>query len=151
MTSGYKGFGEKRFYAYHEDGELKACCFVGDQRATKQYRLVSYGGIYRLAAMLPTAWLGYPAFPQAGQIIQHGVVSFLWVKDNAPKLCRDFLRSVAAKTSFSLLLWACPDDHPLAPAMQSLKAVRYGSRLYEVLWDGNAMLTGTIGSEAALL
>ena len=152
VTPDYRGFGEKRFFSYRENGELQACCYVGDQRATKQYRMVSYGGIYKLAAMLPTAWLGYPAFPKAGQIIPHGVVSFLYVRDNDPKLCHDFLRRVAGQTDLSLLLWACSDDHPLAPAMQTLRAVHYGSRLYEVQWNGAPpAVTGIPGLEAGLL
>ena len=153
VNSGLRGFGEKQFYSLRdESGEITACCFAGDQRATKQYRLCSYGGIYRLLSHLPTALPGYPPFPREGEIISHGVISYLYIKDNDPALCRKFLRTVASMREDSLLLWGATDDHPLTDAMKSVKAVKYGSRLYEVVFDGREpRLSGRIGMEAALL
>lgn len=151
--TGLPGLGDKQFYSLRgSDGEIIACCFAGDQRMTKQYRLSSYGGIFRPLSHLPTSLLGYPPFPKEGEIIGHGVISFLYIKDNDPKLCRRFLRTVACMQNNSLLLWGCMDDHPLYGAMKSVKAVRYGSRLYEVVFDGrDAHLSGRVGMEAALL
>lgn len=148
-----RGFGDKQFYSLRDErGEIIACCFLGDQRRTKQYRLSSYGGIFRPLSHLPTTFLGYPPFPKESEIIDHRVVSFLYVKDNDPKLCRQFLRTVASMQKSSLLLWGAMDDHPLFDAMKSVKSVRYGSRLYEVVFDGReARLSGKIGMEAALL
>ncbi|MCR5166617.1 MAG: hypothetical protein K6C13_05285 [Oscillospiraceae bacterium] len=148
-----RGLGDKQFYSLRgSDGEIIACCFAGDQRMTKQYRLSSYGGIFRPLSHLPTSLLGYPPFPKEGKIIDHGVISFLYIKDNDPKLCRRFLRTVACMQNNSLLLWGCMDDHPLYGAMKSVKAVRYGSRLYAVVFDGrDAHLSGRVGMEAALL
>ncbi len=152
-SADYKGFGEKKFYSYRENGEIKACCFIGNQQATKQYRMCSYGGVYRLASKLPTKLFGYPEFPRADSIINHGVVSYLYVKDNDPKLCSAFLRSAAAETDFSLLLWGGFENNPLCAAMNKLKAVHYGSRLYSVIWndENNSDISGVIGVEAALL
>ena len=148
----YAGFGEKVFYSYRENGELKACCFIGDQTAFKQYRMCSYGGIYRLLSHLPTQLFGYPAFPKPDSIIRHGVVSYLYVKGNDRRLCADFLRSAAAETGFSLLLWGGFENDPLCTAMDHMKAVRYGSRLYSVHWDADSPeISGVIGMEAALL
>ena len=31
----YRGFGDKHFYCVRENGQIKACCFVGDQTAGK--------------------------------------------------------------------------------------------------------------------
>lgn len=148
-----RGLGDKQFYSLRgKDGEIIACCFAGDQRRTKQYRLSSYGGIFRPLSHLPTSLLGYPSFPKEGEIIDHGVISFLYVRDSDPKLCRHFLRTVAYMQKSSLLLWGAMDDHPLYEAMKTAKAVRYGSRLYEVIFDGReARLSGRIGMEAALL
>lgn len=148
----YAGFGDKTFFSYHENGELKACCFIGNQQAHKQYRMSGYGGIYKLLSHLPTKLFGYPAFPKPDSIIHHGVVSYLYVKDNDRKLCADFLRSAAAETDFSLLLWGGFENHPLCTAMDHMKAVRYGSRLYSVHWDADSPeISGVIGMEAALL
>lgn len=148
-----KGFGEKRFYSLRENGELIACCFIGNQRAAKQYKLCSYGGIYKLLSKAPTRLLGYPAFPKAGSVINHGVVSYLYVKDNDRRLCERFLRSAAAQTDFSLLLWGGFENNPLCAALDKMKTVRYGSRLYSVEWEPGAEIgnIGTIGIEAALL
>lgn len=145
------GFGEKNFYCVREKGEIIACCFIGNQQAHKQYKMCSYGGIYRLLSRLPTRLLGYPEFPKAGREINFGIVSYLYIKDNDRRLCGDFLRSAAADTEFSLLLWGGFENNPLCAAMDGIKAVKYGSRLYSVEWDDPAEINGVIGVEAALL
>lgn len=147
----YHGFGEKHFYCIRENGKIKACCFAGDQSEYKQYKMCSYGGIYKLLSHLPTQLAGYPALPKAGEIIRHGVISYLYVKDNDPKLCESFLRSVAAEAGFSLLIWGGFENNPLCGALDRMKTIHYGSRLYEVVWDKSADISGVIGMEAALL
>ena len=149
----YRGFGEKHFYSYRENGEIVACCFVGNQQATKQYKMCSYGGIYRLLYRLPTNALGYPRFPAPGTDIAYGAVSYLYVKDHDERLCRKFLRSVAAESGFSMLLWGGFENNPLCNALNKMKTIQYGSRLYAVVWDpdSTAKVNGVIGMEAALL
>ncbi len=147
----YKGFGSQTFYCVREAGKIRACCFVGDQQAYKQYEMCSYGGIYKVLSKLPTKLFGYPEFPQSGSQIRHGVISSLYVRDYDKRLCRDFLRSVAAETDFGLLLWGGFENHPLCSALDEMKTIRYGSRLYEVIFDGALELSGPIGMEAALL
>lgn len=148
------GFGKKRFYCTRgSGGEINACCFIGDQTATKFYKMCSYGGIYKAVSHLPTALLGYPAFPKAGGIIKNGIVSYLYVKDNDPSLCRKFLLSAAHEAGFPMLLWGGFENDPLCHAVGRMRAVRYGSRLYEVLWNGSSapQIQGVVGMEAALL
>lgn len=146
-----RGFGEKTFYCYRENGEIVACCFIGDQRATKQYKMCSYGGVFKLLSKLPTRLLGYPEFPKAGSVISHGVVSYLYVRDSDKRLCERFLRSAAADAGFSLLIWGGFETNPLCAALDKMKTVKYGSRLYSVEWDSPAPIEGEIGVEAALL
>lgn len=147
----YPGFGKKHFYCVRDGGKIKACCFVGDQSFCKQYKMCSYGGIYKLISCLPTRLAGYPDFPKAGEIIRHGVVSYLYIEDSDSKLCSDFLRSVAAETDFSLLIWGGFENDPLCSALDRMKTIHYGSRLYEVVWDKPTEISGVIGIEAALL
>jgi len=59
----YGGFGQKDFYCVRRDNEIIACCFVGNQQGTKQYKMCSYGGIYKFLSHLPTQLMGYPKFP----------------------------------------------------------------------------------------
>ena len=151
VNFGYAGFGEGHFYSVRENGEIIACCFISDQQAHKQYRMLSYGGVYRLISKLPTKLFGYPEFPKADSIIDHGVVSYLYIRNTDKKLCSDFLRSAAAQTDFSLLLWGGFENNPLCSAMDRLRSVKYGSRFYSVSWNGEAAPTGIIGAEAALL
>lgn len=146
-----KGFGDADFYCVRENGEIAACCFICNQQKLKQYKMCSYGGIYKLLSKLPARAFGYPAFPEAGREINFGAVSYLYIKDNDPKLCADFLRSAAADTDFSLLIWGGFENNPLCQAMDRLKAVRYGSRLYSVVWEKDTPVQGIIGVEAALL
>lgn len=145
------GFGKGHFYSLRENGEIIACCFITEQQAHKQYKMLSYGGIYKLLSVLPTRLLGYPEFPRADSVINHGVVSYLYVKNNDKRLCADFLRSAAALTDFSLLLWGGFESNPLCRAMDRMRCVKYGSRFYSVCWDGGNAPAGIIGAEAALL
>ncbi len=147
----YKGFGEKTFYSVRKDGEIIACCFVGNQQKQKQYKMCSYGGVLKVVSRFPTQLLGYPKLPKTNSIINHGVVSYLYVKGNDKKLCREFLRSVAAESGFALLLWGGFENNPLSSALDEMKTVKYGSRLYSVVWDSDIEIKGTIGMEVALL
>ena len=147
----YPGFGKGRYYLYRQNEKILASCFLGDQTAFKQYRIAGYSGIYKLVSKLPTQLLGYPAFPHAGEVIRYGVVSRLFVMDHDPVICMQFLRTVAAESNFSMLLWGGFETHPLCPALDRMRTVRYGSRLYEVIWNGEGTLSRQIGMEAALL
>lgn len=145
------GFGEKTFYCIREDNEIVACCFVGNQQNYKQYKMCSYGGIYKVLSKLPTRLAGYPEFPKADSIINHGVVSYLYVKDCDKKLCESFLRTVAYDADFSLLIWGGFENNPLCSAFNKMRTIHYGSRLYSVLWKSLPELSGVVGIEAALL
>lgn len=146
-----KGFGEKTFYSLRENGKIIACCFAGNQQANKQYKMSSYGGVYKFLSKLPTQLFGFPKFPKADSVINHGVISYLYVKDNDKKLCKKFLRSVAKASDFSLLIWGGFENNPLCKALDGMKTVHYGSRLYSIVWDNSPDITGTIGVEAGLL
>ncbi|MEE1282115.1 MAG: hypothetical protein UHK60_07695 [Acutalibacteraceae bacterium] len=145
------GFGKKTFYSIRENGKIIACCFVGNQQTNKQYKMSSYDGVYKLLSKLPTKLFGYPKFPKANSIINHGVISYLYVKNNDKKLCKKFLRSVAAASDFSLLLWGGFENNPLCTALDSMKTIHYGSRLYSIIWDKSPEITGTIGVEVGVL
>ena len=150
----YEGFGKKDFYCVRDNkGQIAACCFIGDQSKTKYYKMCSYGGVYKLVSHLPTGLLGSPSFPKSGENIRSGVISYLYVRDNDAALCRRFLLSAAHESGFPLLLWGGFDGDPLCTAVGSLRTVKYGSRLYEVLWNGNtdSRIIGATGVEAALL
>ena len=150
----YKGFGKKDFYCARDgDGQITACCFIGDQSKTKYYKMCSYGGVYQLVSHLPTGLLGYPSFPKPGELIRSGVISYLYVRDNDAALCKRFLLSAARESGFPLLLWGGFDGDPLCSAVSRLRTVKYGSRLYEVLWNGktDCSIGAAIGMEAALL
>lgn len=147
----YKGFGEQTFYCARERGEIVACCFVGNQQGYKQYKMNSYGGIYKILSKLPTQFFGYPAFPKADTIINHGVVSYLYIRDCDAKLCSRFLRTVASQAGFPLLIWGGFENNPLCAILDKMRTVHYGSRLYAVLWDERPAISGVIGVEAALL
>ncbi|MBR5090963.1 MAG: hypothetical protein IK093_16165 [Ruminiclostridium sp.] len=150
--SGLAGFGKKEFYAVRgENGEIQACCFIGDQSATKYYRMCSYGGIYRLVSRFPTRLLGYPPFPEPGSVIRDGIVSYLYVRGNDKALSRRFLLSAAHESGFPMLLWGGFENDPLCEAVGRMRTVRYGSRLYEAVWNEPHSIDGVIGVEAGLL
>lgn len=147
----YGGFGEQTFYCARERGEITACCFVGNQQGYKQYKMNSYGGIYKALSKLPTSLFGYPAFPKADTIVNHGVISYLYIRDCDAELGKRFLRTVAAQSGFSLLIWGGFENNPLCGVLDKMRTIHYGSRLYSVLWDERPALSGVIGVEVALL
>lgn len=150
-NSEYKGYGEKTFYSIRKNGEIIACCFVGNQQRSKQYKMCGYGGVYRWLSKIPTQWFGYPKFPKENSVINHGIISYLYVKDNDNKLCKNFLRTVAKISGYDLLLWGGFENNPLTNVLDSMKTIKYGSRLYSVIWEENVMVQGVIGVEVALL
>lgn len=86
--------------------------------------------------------------------INHGILSYLYIKNNDNRLCSDFLRSVACDAGFPLLIWGGFESNPLCNAMDKMKHVKYGSRLYSVSGDkpaDNIAAGSVIGMEAALL
>ena len=111
----------------------------------------SYNGIYRFISKLPTQLFGYPKFPKSNSIINHGVISYLYIKNNDKELCKRFLRSVAKVSGFSLLIWGGFENNPLCEALDSMKTIHYGSRLYSVIWDDSPDITGEIGVEVGVL
>ncbi len=151
----YTGLGNKTFYSIRKGGEIIACCFVGNQQATKQYHMCAYGGVYRFLSHLPTHIFGYPSFPKPNSDVNFGILSYLYIKGNDRRLCSDFLRSVAKLTSFSLLIWGGFENNPLCSAMDGMRTVNYGSRLYSVAWGSQPLGIGgdgaIVGVEVALL
>ena len=111
----------------------------------------SYGGIYKALSKLPTRFFGYPEFPKADTIVNHGVISYLYIRDCDEKLCRRFLCTVAEQAGFSLLIWGGFENNPLCAALDRMRTIHYGSRLYSVLWDDRPVPSGVIGVEVALL
>lgn len=154
LSHKFPGFGSKTFYSIRDNSGIIACCFVGDQRETKQYHMCSYGGFYKALSHLPMPLLGYPAFPRPDSDIDFGVVSYLYVKNNDARLLRKFLRSVAYEAGHPLLLWGAFENNPLCDAVRRIKTICYGSRLYRVTWDHaveQEPIEGVIGVEEALL
>lgn len=148
-----EGFGDNKFYCVRENGEITACCFLGTRQYDKQYKMSDYGGIYRLASHLPTKLFGYPEFPRPNSLINYGTVSYLYIKDNNSRLCRDFLRTVAALSGYKLIMWGGFETNPLCKTLDKMKTVKYGSRLYSVGFNGEPaeISRDKIGVEAAIL
>ena len=75
------------------------------------------------------------------------------MRGNDAELCKRFLLSAAHESGFPLHLWGGFDGDPLCSAVGRMKTVKYGSRLYEVLWNENTKtrIGGAISVEAALL
>ena len=149
-----KGFGEKDFYCLRDGEEIIACCFVGNQQATKQYQMCNYKGIYKLASLIPTQLIGYPKFPKSGSLLHFGVISYFYVKDCDAKLCKKFLDMLSGEVDFPILIWGGFERNPLCQAMNGMKAIHYESRFYLVNWDNQEVGDWSkvnIGVEAALL
>ncbi len=150
----YFGYGTKDFYCIRHNSEIIACCFVGNQQATKQYHMCCYEGIYKFLSHVPTKLFGYPDFPKSDSDINFGIISYLYIKDNDKNLCSKFLRTVAFHTDFSLLMWGGFENNALCDAMNTMKTIKYGSRLYSVAWNNREHIIdnrNVIGVEAALL
>lgn len=100
----------------------------------KQYHVFGYRGIYRLMPFLATDRLGWPRFPKARQtadFLAGGIYGQSDLKDMVQQL-----RGRAAGADFVMLsAWR---GSALAEVCRRLTPVVYASRLYQVLFPGQA-------------
>lgn len=135
-------------------GEALAWCAVVDQRDTKQYRIMRYGGAYSAVARLPVHWLGYPRLPRAGTVANHVSLVGVGARDDDPRLLNRLLRAVGREfRDRDFVMVGAAAGHPLGVALRGLRSITYASRFYDVTFDERcARLDGRpIALDVALL
>jgi hypothetical protein len=116
-------------------GSILACGAAWDQAAHKQYIVAGYEGLLRW--VYPASFLlrlfGYPALPKLSTILRFFLLSFWCVKDNRAEYLQWFLDSLArAVRDYPYFVVGVPEAHPLAPALDQWKLLRYDSNIYLV-------------------
>ncbi|MGJ3509984.1 hypothetical protein [Enemella sp. A6] len=118
------------------DGAALAWCAVLDQRATKQYRITGYGGVYAGLAKLPVHRFGYPRLPRAGAVANHVSVIGAGAEQDDPRLIKELLGRVGAEfADRDFVMVGATPGHPVAGALESMRTITYDSRLYDVGFD----------------
>jgi hypothetical protein len=116
-------------------GNILACGAAWDQASYKQYIVAGYGGVLRW--LYPASFLlplfGYPALPKPSTLLRFFLLSFWCVKDNREEHLKWFLDSVACEArDYPYFVVGVPEAHPLAPALNRWKLLRYDSNIYLV-------------------
>lgn len=117
-------------------GAALAWCAVVDQGATKQYRIMHYGGAYARLARLPVHWAGYPRLPRVGAAARYASIVSVGAADNDPRLVGELVRRVAVEfADRDFVMVGTTAGTPLAAALAGEHTLTYGSRLYDVVFD----------------
>lgn len=116
-------------------GRIVAACSLWNRQSCKQYLVTSYRGAYRYLRKLPLRVFGYPNLPRENCTVNHANMTMLTVKDLDCRLARYFIKRIASgATSYDLLTLGLFENHPLITAMDTIKSIKYRSRVYTVRW-----------------
>ena len=125
------------------DGTPLVGCAIWDQRDEKQYVVTGYSGAYARLARLPVHWIGYPRLPRVGIPADYAGVTLLGSRGDDPELAAELLRAVGWENRRrNFLMVGQLEGHPLAPALERLRTIRYGSVLYTVHFADELGLDG---------
>ena len=170
--TGLSGLTAKDFYTLRDTRqEIIACCAIYNQQSYKQYVISDYNRVYRILSKLPVHLLGYPNFPAQNSRLNYASVAFLYVKDNNILLGRQFLRAVAKDAGrkgrtgqagrpgpdgaigrIDVLLAGQFCNNPLRGIFDSIRHIKFQSRLYEVSWNEPQYIdSNPVGLESSLL
>jgi hypothetical protein len=120
------------FYILEDSSGILAAGALWDQRLYRQYVMVGYSGIYRLAAS--NNWLlralRYPTLAKVGETANFAYLSFLLSRDNDIELQRVMLSELSARAHhFDSLTIGAVTDSDLAELLTKMKSFTLQSRI----------------------
>lgn len=134
------GLQNARFYGLLHDGVLLGAGYLLNQQEYKQYVIRHYGGIYRIASVLPTRRLGYPSFPKVNTAANCVCAGFR-VKNNDPAIGYElFIRLLKTTLPYDFVMLGLYAGDPMNGIFSRIRHIKYDSRFYTVAWpsDGNS-------------
>jgi len=147
--------GLQHFFLHEHAGELRGMAALWDQRAFKQvvarrYRrpigalLPAYNAYAKLFRRMP--------LPREGQALAQTFLAFLALADEARPLAGKLLQDLLARCATPVASLGLHAAHPLIPALERLRPMRYPARVYAVSFEGRPELGDRAAQpEAALL
>jgi len=120
------------FYILEDGSEIAAAGASWDQRAFKQYVVIDYKGVYRLAAHCSPllSALHYPPLPKISTAANFAQVSFLVCRGGDCFLEQIMLGELAvAGKMFDFLTIGCTARDPLSRSLSGIRSLKFGSKL----------------------
>ncbi len=138
------GIRDEDFYVLQDSkGQILAACVLWNQQPEKQHIITGYQGAYRFLKFVPLHWLGYPNLPKENTPANYAAVTLLAVRDQNREWAEVLLGKVAeVATGYDFMMLGLFENHPLNSALQSMKTITYGSKLYTVHWTGEELSLG---------
>ena len=116
-------------------GSILACGAAWDQASYKQYIVAGYAGKLRWMCRFPFVLrlFGHSPLPKPSTVLRFFLLAFWCVKDDRAEYLKWFLDSLArAARDYPYFVVGVPQSHPLAPALNEWKFLRYDSNIYLV-------------------
>ena len=140
------------YYLQSSDGEILAACAIWNQQSYKQYIISGYGGLYKALSHIPTGLFGYPTLPKAGGSADYVSIAALIIPEENHDIAKSFLKLVLREAKqYDFVMLGLFENHPLMSVAQSLKHIKYQSRLYAVNYAENTDLSGDLDGKPIML
>ena len=147
------------FYLLYDKDELVACGGIWDVGAYKQYTILKYRGIAKLARIFNPllSLFGYVKFPKENSQLKFPMISFFLSKNSDESFYKVFLNRIKKeiKKKYELFCLALPKNHPLTKVLKKLPKITIDADIYELKFSGQdnnvAFNYEKIATESALL
>jgi len=136
--SDFAGLTISDFFILESEGSIVAAGALWNQQAYKQYIVLGYNTIYRLAALCNPILraLHYPPLPKVNEAAHFAHISFLLGPENDPALERILLGEIAAVASnYNFLAIGAVKGAALGQYLDTLRSLRLGSKLCIIDYD----------------
>ncbi len=133
-SSSYPRLDSSNIYSLKDAaGRVVAACGLVDQKHYKQYIVTKYSGALNLLSHLPLTWIGYPNLPKVGQVINYASIAMLCVDNDDRDLACSLMSKVFAQhNNYDFFMLGLVGNHPLNQLFETLKHIKYPSKLYTV-------------------
>ena len=148
----------ENFYLLMDKEKVVACGCLWDVTDYKQYNVVKYRGIAKLARFInPILTLArYPSFPKENTKLDLPFVSFLLCEDNNESLYKIFLKKIIeeVKKKYKIFLFSIPKNHCLLNTLNKLAGIKIDADIYELKFlnqESNITFNNLVSTENGLL
>jgi len=153
----FSGLSVSDFFILENGDTIIAAGALWNQKAYKQYIVLEYAGVYRIATACNPLLraLHYPPLPGKNEAAHFAYVSFLISRENDSTIERLLLGEISATAhNYDFLTIGAANGTALGHYLNSIKSIKIGSRLCVVDHDKSGVIENTetpVRFECALL
>lgn len=149
----------ENFYILLDGNEIVACAALWDVSSYKQYTVMEYKGITKLARRLNflLSLLGYVKLPKENEPLKFPMISFFLSKDDNEEYYKIFFSRIKdeIKKTCQIFVITLPKNHFAVPLLKKLPKITLDSDIYRVRFsaqkDKVSIDPSNIFTESALL